>query len=417
MNPEKWKALLNIQEVHGECHPGLAKAYIEYFKKYAPPPRTVLQIGLGEGPLETDMLVREGYTVTGITIRPWQVLRENILLMDMHDLHFKPDAFDSIFSAVTFEHSYSPWLAVMEAHVVLREGGVFFMVVPLENEYHVSTHPNLLSMGQWMETLSYAGFKIRESRKIDLNVMCPCESSDMGITPSSPKNHSLSMNIVVAEKGVPQSRDVLQSINLLREIHKPVSHQPGFPHKHLIEPCPKRVSILWSAIKDYLREGDTVFDLNCGYSHLTPPLTSLGHKVTGVEINEDAVEWLREHHPNETWIQADSYAYLKNNEVGRQDILLLLGTSHPPMTSEEYQNALSASISQMNPRVILIESGVSDAYKPWVQAYPMTMRTLTKLGYEEKSSGSFDATWPIEEVKHRKFAVLERGEKDVGTIR
>jgi hypothetical protein len=67
----------------------------------------------------------------------------------------------------------------------------------------------------------------------------------------------------------------------------------------------------------------------------------------------------------------------------------------------------------MNPRIILMETGISDPSKPWVQAYPLTMKTLTELGYVEKTGGNFDTGWEIEEVRYRKYVVLERGKKNV----
>lgn len=218
MRVEKWNCLLGIQEVHGECHPGLASAYIKVFEDYVPPPLKILEMGIGEGPIETEMLTKKGYDVTPITIRPWQAEKYNALLMDMHDLRFKSNTFDAIFSCVTLEHSYAPWLVALESWIVLKDGGAFFIVVPQESQYHVPTHPCLLSIEQWTDLLRYAGFRIFNAEKRRFIVKCECQQSDTDYVSGVTVNHDETMVVIVAIKDAPHS-EIKHIIEKLKELH------------------------------------------------------------------------------------------------------------------------------------------------------------------------------------------------------
>lgn len=226
MNPSKWKALLNIQEVHGECHPGLAKAYIDLFSIRIPPPLKILELGLGEGILEFRMLKDRGYDVTGVTIRPWQAQAISpadgrVYCMDMHDLKFKPESFEAIFSAVTLEHSYAPWMVALESWIVLKPSGILFFIVPRPDQYHVVTHPCLLTCDQWSSILRYAGFEVLIAENYTFDVECSCERSDMDNSPTGTVfHHSETMMVFIARKSIPFSEEVSSTIAKLLKVHQ-----------------------------------------------------------------------------------------------------------------------------------------------------------------------------------------------------
>lgn len=163
MNIKKWASLLDIQRLFGSVHIEFTKVYIPLFEQFAPASKykRLLDVGCGEGPKELDLLAKEGYDVTGITLLPWMEKDDSrIKTMDMHDMKFPPESFDVIYSTQVMEHSYAPWLACLEIWITLRDSGIFFMVVPTPYMYKVVTHPNLLSQDQWEFILLHTGFEV-----------------------------------------------------------------------------------------------------------------------------------------------------------------------------------------------------------------------------------------------------------------
>lgn len=58
----------------------------------------------------------------------------NVVLMDTHSLTFEDESFDAIFSRHTLEHCSSPERVIREYHRVLRENGLLFITLPMENK-------------------------------------------------------------------------------------------------------------------------------------------------------------------------------------------------------------------------------------------------------------------------------------------
>lgn len=216
MNHEKWKLLLDMQQVRGTYHPSLGKEYIAQFLKYASPERLrkVLRIGHGEGVSELRGLRERGFQVETITIQDWQEDRQ----MDMHDMEFLPDSFDAIYAIQTFEHAYAPWLLLLECWTVLRMGGILFFVVPQDGTHKVVTHPNLLTEDQWLNSLDFCGFKPIDHFTQRYQVTCRCED-DYGNLKGFEAEHDVSCITVAAEKTVPTHRETAAMLERLREIH------------------------------------------------------------------------------------------------------------------------------------------------------------------------------------------------------
>lgn len=216
MNPEKWRILLDMQRVHGECHPTLAKKYIEVFSQVVSSrthPR-LLEVGLGEGPREREMLQKLGYDVTAITVRSWQHATQ----MDMHDLTFAPESFDVIYGCQVYEHSYAPWLALMESWIVLRPHGILFANMPLPTQNDVSTHPTMLTLEQWKRIYTYCGFNVTHTSTRAFDVKCRCED-DEGNPIGGIKRHRVSCNFIVAEKISVSDSVMKNTLEKLMAIH------------------------------------------------------------------------------------------------------------------------------------------------------------------------------------------------------
>lgn len=102
--------------------------------------RRVVELGgLGEGssilcvgcrnPIELDLFRTAGVgEVVGIDLISQ---REDILVMDMHELAFPDDRFDAVYASHSLEHAYDPARVVAEIRRVGRPGAVVGVEVPL----------------------------------------------------------------------------------------------------------------------------------------------------------------------------------------------------------------------------------------------------------------------------------------------
>ena len=121
----------------------------------------MLDIGCAEG-RETNVLHDLGYDVIGVTQGSLNVeyAKENypditVMEMDMHDLRFPDNAFDTIYTSHTYEHAIAPYVMLLEMYAVVKPKGHIWINVPLYAEegntnyikdisvisYH---HPNML---------------------------------------------------------------------------------------------------------------------------------------------------------------------------------------------------------------------------------------------------------------------------------
>jgi len=172
----KWDAMLQIPrkvETGGKGTDTTTKRtmipFIETFKKYCPSEKYnfVLDVGAGDG-LETLLLKHAGYNVLGITFGVENIKKGKeahgveLLEMDMHDLAFAPELFDAVFSVQTFEHTFSPWLHILELRRVLRDGGRVFIDVPDPDDQEMLDtiwHTSVLYPNQIKALFKKAGFK------------------------------------------------------------------------------------------------------------------------------------------------------------------------------------------------------------------------------------------------------------------
>ena len=110
----------------------------------------ILDIGVANG-LETKILKDFGYSPVGI-IRgganiDWALKNFpgiTFIDCDMHDLPFIEDSFDAIYCNQVFEHTFSPFIFLLECWCVLREGGLFYMSIPNFEEKHTKNDPSTI---------------------------------------------------------------------------------------------------------------------------------------------------------------------------------------------------------------------------------------------------------------------------------
>ena len=97
------------------------------------PKHSVLCIGCRNGN-ELDYIRLKGAgSVVGIDVIS---TRQDILVMDMHELKFPDNSFDVVYTCHSFEHAYDPMKVGQEIARVLRPGGIIAIEVPVN--YKVS---------------------------------------------------------------------------------------------------------------------------------------------------------------------------------------------------------------------------------------------------------------------------------------
>lgn len=112
-----------------ETDPGAgALALINRVADEAPTGGSVLCVGC-RNPLELDRFRARGFDeVVGIDLFSQ---REDILVMDMHELSFPDDSFDVVYASHSLEHSYDVDRVVREIVRVARDGALVGVEVPV----------------------------------------------------------------------------------------------------------------------------------------------------------------------------------------------------------------------------------------------------------------------------------------------
>lgn len=188
MRQEKWNMYINTLQGHPSvCSSSHTIDGMKFITEYIPPKQfpKMLNIGAGEG-LETKILSQLGYNVIGI-IRGKTNLDyayknyPDILYVDydMHDLPFPSNMFNAIYLNQTFEHSYAPFIFLLEMYCVLKEKGRIWIAMPEFKELNDPTkgesntlnhhHPNIICYNLLKQMFESTGFKIIYSKQINNN--------------------------------------------------------------------------------------------------------------------------------------------------------------------------------------------------------------------------------------------------------
>ena len=127
----------------------------------------VLMLGCGDG-YEMKILMDRGFTdVVGLTYdrKEFRNAQDNkyskVVRGDMHELPFKDNEFDFVYSKETLEHSIAPYIALCELNRVSKVGGGFIHyiaegIAKQSEWYHLSCFPTYV----WVDLFYLTGFKI-----------------------------------------------------------------------------------------------------------------------------------------------------------------------------------------------------------------------------------------------------------------
>jgi len=167
----RWEAMLSITRKvesggRGDDKSSGNPARVDEFFTLFPPSKykKVLDVGAGAGD-ETRLLVAKGYDVIGTTYGAdnFELGRDVTLVEDDMQcmLSMGKGEFDAIFAVQAYEHAFSPWMALLEARRVLRDGGVLYMDLPNMARPQTSKtiwHTSPLYPSQWKDLAEKAGF-------------------------------------------------------------------------------------------------------------------------------------------------------------------------------------------------------------------------------------------------------------------
>jgi len=140
MNQKKWLSFLSGQPGNASENHKTAKIYSKPLNSC----KNVLDIGCGEG-ITLLLLKEKGIKGTGITLNKKDALKvfskgNPVVIGDMHELPFKNESFDGVYSKDSFEHSFAPFIASKEFSRVLKKNGLLVLVMPekewIKEEYH-----------------------------------------------------------------------------------------------------------------------------------------------------------------------------------------------------------------------------------------------------------------------------------------
>ena len=159
----------------------------------------------------------------------------------------------------------------------------------------------------------------------------------------------------------------------------------------------QRAVFLSEKLKPYLREGDTVFDLFCGYSPLYHMLREAGCKVTGLDGAHEAITWLREKYPEATWIK-ETFTENMISDYRGVTILLLLGVAEP-QHKPVFQRYLDKALKNNDIRVIITDTATPPSPRPYYAGYKRNQQVMINNGYIRGEGHKYETTEPIKQLR------------------
>jgi len=158
-----------------------------------------------------------------------------------------------------------------------------------------------------------------------------------------------------------------------------------------------RRSFLSEKLEPHLHEGDSVFDLFCGYSPLCVMLLSKGYRVVGVDGCNEAITWLKKNHPTGEWSH-QVFGQTMTHSLYGCNVLLLLGVGEPQHTPV-FQRFLSNVLQKNDVRLIITETVKPSVKKPWYEGFKRNKKTIESFNYVEVETGLYTMKIPVTQFR------------------
>ena len=171
-----------------------------------------------------------------------------------------------------------------------------------------------------------------------------------------------------------------------------------------------RGSVLFKAIRPFLRPNDVFLDINCGYSPMADQILGNGYKITGFDIHPEPIEYLKNRFPSGDWKQMSYENILSHEDICSRKftVMLLLGfsiTSH----GKKFLDLLERNIVENQPRLIITEvyKKEEDFSTSYQKAYRDAIELIKNQKYEVCAFGEYDAQ--IQVASKRIYEIWKKG--------
>lgn len=167
-------------EPTSEIHTAITEKIIEsLIIHYSLPDKgRILDVGCGHGSA-LELFHEKGFRPVGITIN-----REDFLAcrgkgfevhqMDQTFLEFSDEEFDFVWCRHCLEHSFSPYLTLLELSRVTKHKGYMYIEVPAPDtaSHHEANrnHYSVLGKSMWTELIKRSGFDLLDSSSITIDL-------------------------------------------------------------------------------------------------------------------------------------------------------------------------------------------------------------------------------------------------------
>ncbi|MDR4504168.1 MAG: class I SAM-dependent methyltransferase [Candidatus Scalindua sp.] len=138
----------------------------------------ILDVGCGHGSA-LKLFHEKGFRAVGITINREDFLacREKgfeVHQMDQTFIEFSDEEFDFVWCRHCLEHSFSPYLTLLELSRVLKQKGYMYIEVPapdtVSNHQANRNHYSVLGKSMWTELIKRSGFDLLDSSIITIDL-------------------------------------------------------------------------------------------------------------------------------------------------------------------------------------------------------------------------------------------------------
>lgn len=137
---------------------------------------SIVDLGCGVGNL-VKLLRDRGTDAAGVTYQAreanaaWKKHGIDLTVADMHCLPFKDNVFDGMIMWDSLEHCVSPYIALCEAHRIVRPGGRGLIFIPGQNWQECGYHIIVPTQRQMRHLITLSGWALAEL--IDLSADQP----------------------------------------------------------------------------------------------------------------------------------------------------------------------------------------------------------------------------------------------------
>lgn len=132
----------------------------------------ILDVGFGDGWSLTELKHRFPQSfIFGLTFnqqeleffeKNFKVSQTQAFYGDMHNMSFESKFFDLVYSRDNFEHSISPYIALLEFKRILKDDGYILITIPGEEWTEEPEHITLLNKRQMLHLIQICGLKLKD---------------------------------------------------------------------------------------------------------------------------------------------------------------------------------------------------------------------------------------------------------------